>query len=212
VAVCAKSLLERHGFERVMIFDTDAHAANGTMDIFYDEPRVLQVSTHQDPKTLFPFMGFVKQIGLGRGAGYKVNVPLPMGADDACMAIVIEEVFKPLVEQFQPQVIIRTGGADPLHGDDYADLSLTYDGLRMIGSASADAASQAGCGLVDLVCSGYSPGVEEIGLYALLSGELGLEFDYKDEKPPEPLPGAVEKTKEVIIELSRVLKDYWSIG
>ena len=212
VAICAQSLLERHGYERVMIFDTDAHAGNGTMDIFYDEPRVLQLSIHQDPKTLFPYTGFIEQIGRGSGEGYKVNVPLPAGADDSCIEVVIDEVFKPLVEQFNPDIIIRIGGADPLHDDDYADLSLTYNGLRMIGSSTAEAVSKLGCGLVDLVCSGYNPGAEEIGLYAILSGELGLEFTFKDDKVIVDRPDLVKKTREVVNKLSLILKDYWTIG
>jgi acetoin utilization protein AcuC len=211
VAVCAKALLERHGYERVMIFDTDAHAANGTMDIFYDEPRVLQLSVHQDPKTLFPYTGFIEQIGQGKGKGYKVNVPLPPGADDSCMLLVIDDVFRPLVEQYNPDVMIRVGGADPLHDDDYADLSLTYDGLRMIGTAAAEAALHVGCGLIDLVCSGYNPGTEEIGLYAILSGELGLEFDYIDSKAPEDHSDLVKSTRDAITRLSSTLKDFWKI-
>ena len=77
VAVCARDLTSRRGFERVMILDTDAHAGNGTMDIFYKDPKVLYLTIHQDPKTIYPDTGFIEQIGEGEGKGYTINVPLP---------------------------------------------------------------------------------------------------------------------------------------
>jgi acetoin utilization protein AcuC len=212
VAIVAQSLISCHGFDRVMIFDTDAHAGDGTIDIFYDEPKVLYLGVHQDPETLFPYTGFVDQIGKGSGEGYTVNVPLPIGANDECMGMVLDRVFKPLVRQFKPQVIIRNGGADPHFQDELAELDLSYAGLWMIGKATVEAASEVSCGLVDLVCSGYNPGFEEKGLFALLSGELSLEFNVKeDEAQPEPVEGCIEKTNSTIMELSHIIKDYWNI-
>jgi len=61
----ATKLAQSLGWEKVMIVDTDAHAGNGTMDIFYDDPSVLFVSIHQDPKTLFPGKGFLDETGSG---------------------------------------------------------------------------------------------------------------------------------------------------
>lgn len=212
VAISAQSLISNHGLNRVLIFDTDVHAGNGTMDIFYEEPRVLYVGFHQDPETLFPNIGFIDQIGRGAGEGYTVNVPLPVGADDACYKMALDRVFKPLVQQFQPQIIIRNGGADPHYLDELADLNLSYDGLRMIGESTVEMAREAGCGLVDLVCSGYNPGFEELGLFAILSGELGLEVNYSEEgKRPEIPSGVKEKTDVVISELGSTLRDFWEI-
>jgi acetoin utilization protein AcuC len=211
VAVSAQALISHHMLERVMIFDTDAHAGDGTIDIFYEEPKVLYLGVHQDPETLFPYTGFVDQIGRGAGEGYTVNVPLPVGAGDVCMKMVLERVFKPLVRQFNPQVIIRNGGADPHFQDELADLSLSYAGLWMIGKATVEMAREVGCGLVDLVCSGYNPGFEERGLFALLSGELGLELSYVEEGKPEPEDKCVEKTDSVLKELALILRDYWNI-
>lgn len=210
VAVAAQSLVTRNGVERVMIFDTDAHAGNGTMDIFYDEPKILYLGVHQDPETLFPNTGFIDQIGKGRGEGYTVNVPLPVGADDSCMAMVLERVFRPLVRQFRPQIIIRNGGADPHFQDELADLNLSYRGLQMIGKSTVEMSDEIGCGLVDLVCSGYNPGYEEKGLYALLAGEIGLKLDYEEQIPVSE-KNVIEKTSKTIKDLSLLLDDYWKI-
>jgi acetoin utilization protein AcuC len=212
VAVCAKSMVERHGMKRVLIFDTDAHAGNGTMDIFYDEPRVLYLTVHQDPATLYPNTGFVNQIGKGEGMGFTVNVPLPPEADDACMDLVLDGVFRPIVRQFRPQVIIRNGGADPHYQDELADLGLTYGGLWSIGKSTCEAAEEIGCGVVDLVCGGYNPGYEEKGLYAIFCGELGQGLSYREEGPPPTKDiKVVNKTNAVINQLSDILKDYWRI-
>ena len=47
VAVAASALVDAG--ERVLIVDWDVHHGNGTQDLFWDEPSVLYVSTHQWP-------------------------------------------------------------------------------------------------------------------------------------------------------------------
>ncbi|RLI10419.1 hypothetical protein DRO42_01285 [Candidatus Bathyarchaeota archaeon] len=213
VAVCARALLERRGLERVLIFDSDAHAGNGTMDIFYEEPRVLYLSVHQDPRTIYPGTGFIDQIGGGAGEGYTVNIPLPPGADDACMELVLERVLKPLARDFRPQAIIRNGGSDPHFRDGLASLGLTFNGLRAIGEAVADAASAAGCGVIDLCCSGYNPETVAEGWLAILSGVTGIEADLVELCPPRRSdPRLLKRTETVIDALAEKLSGYWSLG
>jgi acetoin utilization protein AcuC len=211
VAICAQSLIERRGFEKILIIDTDAHCGNGTMDIFYDDPKVLYLSIHQDPHTLYPNTGFVEQIGRGPGLGYTVNIPLPPEANDECLKLVLDSVFKPIVRQFSPQLIIRNGGADPHHLDELAELGYTYNGLWSIGRTVVEEASRAGCGLVDLLCGGYTPGLEEKGLYALFAGELGIKLDYGEDTEPPSFPGVLDKTKAVLKELTTTFKPYWNL-
>ena len=212
VAICARALLDRHGLERVLIFDSDAHAGNGTMDIFYEDPRVLFISVHQDPKTIYPGTGFIDQIGSGPGEGYTVNVPLPRRADDECMDLVLERVFKPLARAFKPQAIIRNGGSDPHFGDGLTTLGLTFAGLRSIGAAVAEAASAVECGAVDLCCSGYNPRTVAEGWLSILSGLMGVEVSLPEPKPPRwGVPNPVEATEAVIEALAEKLSGYWSL-
>ena len=212
VAACARSMLERHGMERVLVFDTDVHAGNGTMDIFYDEPRVLFVSVHQDPKTIYPRTGFIEQTGSGPGEGYTVNVPLPPGAGDDCMQAVLERVFKPLAKEFRPQAIVRNGGSDPHFLDGLGSLNLTLGGLRTIGEAVAEAAANSKCGVVDLCCSGYNPATVAEGWLAIISGVTGIDMALKERAPP---PRASRKllaeTVRVIDELKGVLREHWDL-
>ena len=213
VAVCAQAMLERKGLERIMIFDSDAHAGNGTMDIFYEEPRVLYVSTHQDPRTIYPGTGFTDQIGKGPGVGYTVNIPLPPGAGDDCMDLVLDRVFNPLAEQFKPQLIIRNGGTDPHFMDGLANLGLSFGGLRSIGEAVSRASGEARCGVVDLVCSGYNPTTVAEGWYALLSGEIEIELELPEDAPRTGAdPRLLERTETVIRSLAKILSDHWSLA
>lgn len=170
VAVAARHLLGA-GIERVMVIDTDAHQGNGTMDIFYEDPRVLFVSLHQDPLTLYPGTGFVNQIGKGPGTGYTVNIPLPPGAGDSDYRFALEEIVLPLIDRFAPGFIIRNGGSDPLSFDVLTDLGLTLEGLSMVTGTVSRAARERGIPLADLFLSGYGPHVTE-GWLAILRGTL----------------------------------------
>ena len=213
VAICALALLERHGLERVLVFDSDAHAGNGTMDIFYEDPRVLFISVHQDPRTIYPGTGFIDQIGSGKGEGYTVNIPLPRRADDICMELVLEQVFKPLSRTFRPQAIIRNGGSDPHFGDGLATLGLTFAGLRAIGTAVAEAASTAGCGAVDLCCSGYNPETDAKGWLYILSGLMGVNISLSEPKLPRwNVSNPIEATETVIESVTKRLSEYWSLN
>ncbi|MGD2050587.1 MAG: acetoin utilization protein AcuC, partial [Chloroflexota bacterium] len=79
-AVAIQWLLEQG--QRVAYVDIDVHHGDGVQDAFYDSDQVLTISLHQDPRTLFPGTGFVREAGTGRGEGYCVNVPLPPYTDD----------------------------------------------------------------------------------------------------------------------------------
>ena len=212
VAICAQNLMERRGLSRILIFDTDAHAGNGTMDIFYDDPHILFISIHQDPRTIYPGTGFIHQIGEGEGEGYTVNVPLPPGADDHCLEVVLQRIFLPLAGEFKPEIILRNGGSDPHFQDGLASLGFSMAGLRRIGEAVAEAASEAGCGVVDLCCSGYNPQTVAMGWLALLSGVAGLDVELEESiEPPRAGRGIYERTVRVVEELERLLKSYWSL-
>ncbi|GAI07626.1 unnamed protein product, partial [marine sediment metagenome] len=80
VAFCGLYLMQEYKSERILILDTDAHAGNGTCHYFYEEPRVLFIDLHQDPRSLYPGTGFAHQIGSGRGEGFTINIPMPVYA------------------------------------------------------------------------------------------------------------------------------------
>ena len=71
-----------HGVGKVAIVDFDVHHGNGTQAAFEDDPTVLFISLHQDPRTLYPGSGHEWETGVGPGEGFTLNIPFSPGADD----------------------------------------------------------------------------------------------------------------------------------
>ncbi len=113
-AVAAAHALAR-GVTRVAIVDYDVHHGNGTQSIFYDDARVLYLSTHQYP--FYPGTGAAHEVGRGDAAGLTVNIPLGDGAGDADLDLVFREVAGPVLTAFDPEVIVLSAGYDA-HADD----------------------------------------------------------------------------------------------
>ncbi len=211
VAICTKNLMQKYGLERILILDTDAHAGDGTSEIFYQDPRVLFIDLHQDPRTLYPGTGFSYEIGDGNGKGYTVNVPLPPGASDKAYEYVLDEIFTPLAEGFNPEIIIRNGGSDPHFADELTNLGLTLNGLRMIGRKVRETADKVCHGkVVDLPGSGYNPRVLPYGWLSLVCGVAKINIELE-----EPFLFSLrtdyelEETKAVVAEVKENLKAYW---
>ncbi|MGA7833844.1 MAG: histone deacetylase, partial [Acidimicrobiales bacterium] len=121
IAIAAAELVDQG--ERVVIIDWDVHHGNGTQQIFWNDPRVLYVSTHQSP--LFPGSGWAGEVG-GRGAlGLTVNVPLPAGATGDVVRRALDDVAAPVIEEFAPTWVLVSAGFDGHVADPLADLRLT---------------------------------------------------------------------------------------
>jgi acetoin utilization deacetylase AcuC-like enzyme len=125
VAVAAAEALAR-GVARVLIVDFDVHHGNGTQEIFYPDPRVLYVSSHQFP--FYPGTGMQLEQGAGPGRGYNVNLPMPAGSGDADYLRVYREIVSPLARAFDPELVIVSAGFDAFGGDPLASMRLTADG------------------------------------------------------------------------------------
>jgi acetoin utilization protein AcuC len=211
VAVCTLALIRKYDYERVLILDTDVHAGNGTMDIFRCDPQVLFIDLHQDPKTIYPGRGFLDEIGENSGRGYSVNIPLPLGAGDKEVNLVLNRVFKPLVNQFEPQVIIRNGGSDPHFGDRLGNLNMTYQGFHMMGETVREAAVSVEAPIINMSCSGYNPRTVAEGMYAILTGLMDHIFDIEEMDKPNYVESQMETVEKTIKELATQLRDYWVI-
>lgn len=127
-AVAIAWLLE-HGAQRVAYVDVDVHHGDGVQKAFYDDPRVMTISLHESPRTLFPGTGFPHEIG---AAGTAVNVALPPGTGDRAWLRAFEAVVPPLLRAFRPQIVVTQQGCDTHMSDPLAHLSLTVDGQRAI--------------------------------------------------------------------------------
>ena len=129
VAVAAAAMLAR-GLERVAIVDIDVHHGNGTQAMFYDDPRVLYVSTHQFP--FYPGTGAAEEIGAGDGRGFTVNVPMEAGSTDADYALVHREVVAPVLDEFRPELVLVSAGFDAHERDPLASMRMTTPGYAAV--------------------------------------------------------------------------------
>ncbi|WP_406657709.1 histone deacetylase [Methanolobus sp. ZRKC2] len=133
-AILARYLQEKKNVEKVLIIDWDAHAGDGTMDIFYNDPTVLFVSLHRDPHGFYPRKGFSEETGDGPGKGYTVNVEMPVDAGNEEYAFAFEEVVIPLIKSFSPEFIICSCGFDAYYKEKNIGLRLTSDGFHRMTS------------------------------------------------------------------------------
>jgi acetoin utilization protein AcuC len=129
VVLAIRTLLAA-GAERVAYVDIDVHHGDGVQAAFYDDPRVLTISLHQDPRTLFPGTGLPTELGTGAAEGTAVNVALPPGTGDGGWLRAFGAVVPGAVRAFRPEVLVTQCGCDTHHEDPLANLELSVDGQR----------------------------------------------------------------------------------
>ncbi len=144
-AIAIRWLLAR-GVERIAYVDVDVHHGDGPQAIFWDEPRVLTISLHQTGRTLFPGTGFLDEQGAGEAEGTKVNVPLPPFTGDEQWLDAFRTLVPPLVEAWQPEVLVTQLGCDTHCTDPLAHLRLTTAAYRQTAAALHDLAHRAADG------------------------------------------------------------------
>ncbi|MGA0601254.1 class II histone deacetylase [Caulobacter sp. KR2-114] len=179
-AIAGRHLFEAHGLKRVAYVDWDVHHGNGTQAAFYDEPRALTISIHQD--RLYPVDdGFVGQLGEGKGLGTNLNVPLPAGCGVGAYEAAYDEVVIPALQAYRPEVIIVPSGFDAGAMDPMGRMMVHSDGYRSLTRKLMKAADDL-CGgrLVFIQEGGYSPWtVPFLGL-AVLEELSGIRTGVKD--------------------------------
>ncbi len=118
------------GVGKVAYVDVDAHHGDGVQAAFYDDPRVLTISVHQNPLTLFPGTGFPTDCGEGPASGTAVNLAVPPGIGDAAWLRAFHAVVPGVLRAFRPDVLVTQHGTDTHREDPLADLNLSIDGQR----------------------------------------------------------------------------------
>ena len=118
VAVGAYYLLEKYGLKKVAIIDFDVHHGNGTQDIFYNNEKVLYISSHQYP--YYPGSGTANEKGIKDNV---LNIPLAAGTQPDEFLNAYDSIFKKLRE-FKPEFILLSAGFDAHKDDPLAQLNL----------------------------------------------------------------------------------------
>ncbi|MEM3202843.1 MAG: histone deacetylase family protein [Saccharolobus sp.] len=193
--------IKKLGLKRVAIIDFDVHYGNGTQEIFYEDPEVLHIDIHQDPRTLYPATGYPDMIGKGDAEGTKVNLLIPpLGGDD-----LYDELFpiiQSIIDDFKPSILAFSAGFDAYKGDGLAALNVTERTFYNLGKLSHSFPRRFG-----VLEGGYSVGLEN-GLKAFIEGLLGIEKEYKGYKSSDAVRS---KFNNYLAEEKSILRNYWSI-
>ncbi|NIW49891.1 MAG: histone deacetylase [candidate division Zixibacteria bacterium] len=185
VALAAENILQNHPAERVAIIDIDLHHGNGTQDIFYSRPDVFYCSIHQYP--LYPMTGVVTETGVDGGEGTNLNIPFPPYAGDESRQAAWERVIRPLLEDFQPDILLVSAGFDAHWRDPLGHQMATVDGYGKLVQKFADFADQYCDGrLAVFLEGGYDLGAQAACARAISQALLNQRWE--DTIGPSPLP------------------------
>jgi acetoin utilization protein AcuC len=130
------------GAERVAYVDIDAHHGDGVQAAFYDDPRVLTISLHEHPATLFPGTGLPSETGARGAEGSAVNVALPAGTRGAGWLRAFHAVVPPLLRAFRPEILVSQHGCDTHWLDPLTAMQLSIDAQRVAHAAIHDLAHE----------------------------------------------------------------------
>nr|MDQ2687253.1 histone deacetylase [Armatimonadota bacterium] len=206
-AAAAAHAIAKHGLSRVLLVDFDVHHGNGTQDAFYEDPRVLYVSTHQSPA--YPGTGRANETGSGPGAGFTVNIPLPPDVGDEGFSQAFDTVLAPLADRFRPELVLVSAGYDA-HWRNSAYVAGIHERMTVQGLAQLSARLQA---LADTHCPGRLVGVLEGGydLDALAYGVLATlriwQGKTEVDDPIGPPPNSVD-APDITPLLSRIRRQH----
>jgi len=140
------------GCARVAIVDYDVHHGNGTQWIFYEDPTVLFVSSHQYP--FYPGTGAASEKGRGAGHGFTLNIPLDAGAKDDEIERKYAAQVIPAVRHFKPDLLVISAGFDAHEMDPLGQLRMTTEGFGRLTKTLIDLANEVCEGRAVLVTEG----------------------------------------------------------
>jgi acetoin utilization deacetylase AcuC-like enzyme len=174
------------GLPRVAIVDFDVHHGNGTQEMFYGDPSVLYVSTHQFP--FYPGTGALDETGSGDGRGFTLNVPMTAGGGDSVYRGAFERVIVPVLDAFAPSIILISAGFDASLRDPLAEMTLSSPAFGWMSRALRILADKHSKGRIGLVLEGgYDLVALEGGLLSAIHGmvngdaeEILREVDHDD--------------------------------
>jgi acetoin utilization deacetylase AcuC-like enzyme len=195
VAIAARAALA-HGLERVAIIDYDAHHGNGTQAAFLNDERVAFLSVHQYGAGFYPGTGWIEDAPHAKKR--IVNVPLPAYAGDQVYQQVADEVFAPLVNSFQPQLIFISVGFDAHWSDPITMLGLSTAGYLTLAKKVVALAEQYCDGKIVFVLEGgYDPLNVANGAETVFIAETGEGKSEANDPSPRQEPDCGSRIEEV---------------
>jgi acetoin utilization deacetylase AcuC-like enzyme len=155
VAVAARYAQEKYGVGKVLILDWDVHHGNGTQEIFYSDPSVLYISTHQYP--FYPGTGSKEENGEGEGKGYTLNIPMRAGSGEKEYLEAFQKEIIPAIERYRPELIVISAGFDSHKDDPLANINLTEESFAKMTTIVMELAEKYCSGkIVSVLEGGYN--------------------------------------------------------
>jgi acetoin utilization deacetylase AcuC-like enzyme len=205
VALGARYAQNRLGFRRILVVDWDVHHGNGTQHIFEQDASVLFFSIHQWRH--FPGTGLHTEVGLGRGEGFTVNVPVPRGYGDAEYGAIADRLLRPLALEFGPELVLVSAGFDTHRADPLGGMRVTPKGFAYLTRCVMDIADAACGGRLALALEGgYDPSANRESIRSVL-GELCGEG--RTPPPAMPAPGEAGKLETTLRRCMQVHCRFW---
>ena len=201
-AIMVEYLRQHYGIKKVAIVDTDVHHGDGTQDIFYHDPDTLFISLHQDGRTLYPGTGDKIELGSPCAFASTINIPLPPGTTDEGLHYVLDNLILPVLNDFQPDLIINSAGQDNHYTDPLASMAVSAQGYaRLAEKLNADIAVLEG---------GYS--IEDALPYVntgIILAMAGLDYSRVIEPDIKRCPKQTEGNTAAIKKTVEFLQDIW---
>ncbi|HWP96351.1 MAG TPA: histone deacetylase [Syntrophomonadaceae bacterium] len=131
-AIMVNYLRQQYGLKKIAIVDTDVHHGDGSQEIFWHDPDVLFISFHQDGRTLYPGTGFMDELGGPLAYGTTINLPMAPRTTDTGIHYILDNLVLPMLEEFQPDIVINSAGQDNHYSDPLANMSFTAQGYAVL--------------------------------------------------------------------------------
>lgn len=208
VAIGAHYAMKQFSLDRVLIVDWDVHHGNGTQNTFYEDPRVLYISTHRYGY-FYPGTGSAREVGKGKGMGFNVNIPLSTGAGDAEYGNLFEMVIKPIALEYQPQLVLISAGFDTHYDDPLGGMEVTEKGFARMTQILMEIAEATAQGkLVITLEGGYDVSGQGRSVKAVLK-ELAQVSPLDKEEILEKEKNDFSRIGGLILQLKEIQKPYW---
>jgi acetoin utilization deacetylase AcuC-like enzyme len=205
IAIAARLAIRDYGLKKIAIYDWDVHHGNGTEDSFYSEKEVLYISSHQYPA--FPGTGIPGEVGSGEGEGFNVNLPLPPMSGDSEIQYCFTKVIMPVLEQYDPEILLISAGYDAHERDPLASLNFSTQAFTWLSCALDKFCTERNIPMLVFLEGGYDYIALAAGVMETMRSMRG-EVDYEE---PD-ISSTSEMVKRIVNQTRNALSNYWKFG
>jgi acetoin utilization deacetylase AcuC-like enzyme len=210
-ALAAEHAVRQWGLDRVAILDWDVHHGNGTQQCFYSRPDVLTISMHMRHGSWgpsHPQTGSPAEIGYAAGTGFNVNVELPSGTGDTGYLTAMRQVVMPIIDAYEPQLLILPIGQDANQFDPNGRMLVTMRGFHALSMLARELAERhTDCRIVAVQEGGYARTYSAFCLHGTVEGLLGIPLGLAD--PLAYMPDDVDHAGSAIAAVQSALSRHW---